>query len=71
MIYAPIAGELVSRDDFDPSRLAPTADTLRVWAHASSLAIAFWRSAAEDKRISAGFREMAKRHLRNLESRQA
>ena len=31
MIYAPVAGELVSREDFDPGKLAPTADTLRVW----------------------------------------
>src|SRR5207253_10966665 len=31
MIYAPVAGEIVPRDDFDPGRLAPSAQTLRVW----------------------------------------
>ena len=56
MIYAPVAGELVSREDFDPGKLAPTADTLRVWDAARKLAIAFWRSVAAEKRISSAFR---------------
>jgi len=38
MICAPVAGELVSREDFDPGKLAPTADTLRVWDEARKLA---------------------------------
>nr|WP_093111637.1 type II toxin-antitoxin system HipA family toxin YjjJ [Variovorax sp. CF079] len=66
MVYAPVAGELVSRDDFDPGKLVPTADTLRVWDAARKLAIAFWQSAAGDKRISGAFREAAGRHARSL-----
>jgi hypothetical protein len=69
MIYAPIAGELVSREGFDPARLAPTADTLRVWGQAWSLATVFWRSVAGDKRISTAFRSIAKRHAHSLETR--
>ncbi|MBT2321310.1 type II toxin-antitoxin system HipA family toxin YjjJ [Variovorax paradoxus] len=68
MVYAPVAGELVSRDEFDPGKLAPTADTLRVWDEALQLAISFWRSVTREKRISSAFRETAKRHARSLEA---
>ena len=68
MIYAPVAGEVVSREDFDPGKLAPTADTLRVWGEARELAIVFWRSVAKEKRISSAFRQTAKRHARSLEA---
>jgi hypothetical protein len=67
MIYAPVAGELVPRE-FDPGRLAPSADTLRVWGDAKELAIDFWNRAADDERISGEFRAMADRHARSLEA---
>lgn len=68
MICAPVAGELVSREDFDPEKLAPTAHTLRVWDEARKLAIVFWRSVAVEKRISSAFRQTARRHARSLEA---
>ena len=68
MIYAPVAGELVSREDFDPGKLAPAADTLRVWDEARKLAIVFWRSVAAETRISSAFRQTARRHARSLDA---
>lgn len=67
MMYAPVAGELVERD-FVPATLAPSANTLRVWGEARSLATEFWHRAAEDQRISAAFRQMAANHARGLEA---
>lgn len=62
MIYAPVAGEIVPRNDFDPARLAPTAETVRVWDAARRLATRFWELAAQDPMISAEFRGAARRH---------
>lgn len=66
MVYAPVAGEIVPRDDFDPAQLAPSAQTLRVWDLARELALRFWQLAAEDARISDEFRLLAARHARTL-----
>ena len=54
MLYAPVAGELVARD-FAARSLQPTTATLPEWERARGLAQAFWRTAALDARISAGF----------------
>jgi hypothetical protein len=66
MLYAPVSGELVPRDDWDPAALAPSAQTLRVWGEARSLALRFWQRVAGDERISGGFRAEAKQHARSL-----
>ncbi|MDP3650795.1 MAG: type II toxin-antitoxin system HipA family toxin YjjJ [Rhodoferax sp.] len=58
MLYAPVGGELVARD-FAARPLQPTAATLPEWAQAQTLASAFWRAAADDARVSAGFRRIA------------
>lgn len=67
MVYAPVAGEIVPRDDFDPAQLAPSAQTLRVWDLARELALRFWQLAAEDARISDEFRQLAALHARSLQ----
>ena len=64
MIYAPVAGELVPRHDFDPARLAPSAETLRVWDLARSMALDFWKSVGGEERISDEFRAIAGRHAK-------
>lgn len=65
MVYAPISGELVPRDDFDPARLQAGAQTLRVWDQARALAAEFWARAAADERISSDeFRRELQRHAR-------
>lgn len=66
MVYAPVAGELVPRDDFDPGRLTPSAQTLRVWNQARALAIDFWRRVVQDERISQAFRQEGLRHAESL-----
>lgn len=67
MVYAPIIGEIVSRDDFDPANLAPSAQTLRVWGQARDLATRFWELATQDARISDDFRSLAARHAQSLQ----
>jgi len=69
MIYAPVAGEIVPRDGFDPARFVPSAQTLRVWDQARELATTFWSRAAQDRRISEEFRASAQRHAESLRSR--
>ena len=58
MLYAPVAGELVARD-FATRPLQPTAATLPEWDRAKALAAIFWQAAAEDTRVSTGFRAIA------------
>lgn len=58
MLYAPVGGELVPRD-FASRPLQPTAATLGEWDEARGLALAFWRAAAADERVSADFRAIA------------
>lgn len=69
MVYAPVAGEIVPRDDFDPAALAPSAQTLRVWEPARALAVRFWQQAAQDARITPAFRRVAARHAGRLAAR--
>ena len=58
MLYAPVGGELVLRD-FAARPLQPSAATLPQWGEAKLLAAAFWRAAAQDARVSDGFRAIA------------
>ena len=58
MWYAPIGGELVTRD-FAARHLQPTAATLPEWPRAKALAVQFWQAAASDVRISSAFRAVA------------
>lgn len=63
MLYAPVAGEVVPRD-FAAQPPRPTVHTLPVWPRARELATRFWQRAAEDARISAGFRALAQANAR-------
>jgi DNA-binding Lrp family transcriptional regulator len=65
MLYAPVGGELVTRD-FAAEPLRPTAATLPEWAQAQTLAAAFWQAAAEDARVSTGFRAIAADNLNHV-----
>lgn len=58
MLYMPLHSEIVPRD-FVATPPQPSAATLAVWPLAQQLAREFWRSAAQDGRISAGFRAIA------------
>ena len=59
MLYMPIAGELVAQE-LGVEKMVPTANTLEVWNEAQGLALAFWEAVAQEARISAGFRELAR-----------
>lgn len=65
MLYAPVGGELVPRD-FDAGTLAPTAETIGVWAAARRTAQTFWGAVAKNASISSGFRKVAAGHERRL-----
>ena len=65
MFYAPVAGEVVERD-WASQLPRPNAETLAVWPQARELALRFWASAADDERISAEFREVARANGRAL-----
>jgi len=67
MLYAPVNGELVNRR-FTDRPLYPTAATLTEWPQAKDLAGAFWLAAASDKRISAGFRAIARENFASLQA---
>ena len=58
MLYMPIAGEVVAQE-LGAEKMVPTAHTLEVWGEAQALALAFWQAAAQDERISSGFRQLA------------
>ena len=58
MLYMPIAGEVVPQD-LAADQMVPTANTLDVWPQAQALALAFWEAAAQEERISSGFRQLA------------
>ena len=62
MLYAPVGGELVARD-FWARPPQPTAATLPEWEQAKTLAAAFWQAAADDARVSEGFRAIAAKNL--------
>ena len=67
MLYAPVNGERVARD-FNSRSLHPTSAMLTQWEQAKDLAALFWRAAALDKRISAGFQAIAQENLRSLQN---
>lgn len=58
MLYAPSAGGELPPRDFVP-RLLQTPSNAEAWAQAAPLAIRFWRSVADDGRVSAEFRGIA------------
>ena len=62
MLYAPVGGELVARD-FWARPPQPTAATLPEWEQAKTLAVTFWQAAADDARVSDGFRAIAAENL--------
>ena len=66
MLYAPVGGEVVPRD-FSDRLPRPTVQTLAVWPTARDLAIRFWRTCANDDRISAGFRAIARANAEALD----
>ncbi|CAB5679904.1 putative DNA-binding transcriptional regulator [Delftia tsuruhatensis] len=63
MLYMPINGEIVERDFTAPP---PTATTLAEWPRALELACRFWACAADDTRISDGFRHIAHANMKSL-----
>ncbi|MBA4194122.1 MAG: transcriptional regulator [Comamonadaceae bacterium] len=66
MLYAPVGGEVVPRD-FSDRLPRPTVQTLAVWPTARDLAIRFWRTCADDDRISAGFKAIARANAEALD----
>jgi hypothetical protein len=69
MIYAPVAGELPERD-FNPAVATPSAQTLRQWNAARTLAQRYWKAVATDDRISQAFRDIAGRHAHAMDEAQ-
>ena len=65
MLYAPLpGGELPSRR-FEPA--LPLPPQREAWSVACAAALAFWRMAAADARISAGFRRVCKANAARLD----
>ncbi|WP_343629028.1 type II toxin-antitoxin system HipA family toxin YjjJ [Roseateles sp.] len=64
MVYAPMRGMELPPRDFRP-KLPMPADVTS-WGAAAIAAVAFWRSAANDTRISAAFRAIAERNAAHL-----
>jgi hypothetical protein len=65
MLYAPEHDELVART-FEPP--GPTAETLRAYGRARTLAERYWQRCAGDERISAEFRGIAAANLGALQA---
>jgi serine/threonine protein kinase HipA of HipAB toxin-antitoxin module len=65
MLFAPAHDQLVARI-YTPAD--PTSDTLNVWGRARSLAEEYWRSLANEARISEDFRTLCAACLQSLES---
>jgi HipA-like C-terminal domain len=65
MLFAPAHDQLLVRI-YTPAD--PTSDTLNVWGRARALAEAYWRSLANEPRISAEFRTICAACLQTLES---
>jgi hypothetical protein len=65
MLHAPLpSGETPARDFTPPLPLPPQR---AVWHAAQQAALAFWRQAAQDERISAAFRALCERHARQVD----
>ncbi|MBP6599823.1 MAG: type II toxin-antitoxin system HipA family toxin YjjJ [Giesbergeria sp.] len=58
MLYMPLHSEIVPRD-FAGAPPQPSAATADVWPQAQQLAGQFWRKAAQDERVSVGFRAIS------------
>jgi hypothetical protein len=68
MLYAPLAGGEVPLPAFAPK--LPMPHDRDLWHEAAMAALAFWKSAAEDSRISADFREILRANRVKLEALQ-
>jgi len=64
MFQAPLAGGEVVARSFDPP--LPLPPQRAIWQTACQAALAFWQAAADDARISAGFRALCVQHGRAL-----
>ena len=65
MMYAPLPGGELPRRDFVP--VAPRPEQRTPWLAAAPAALAFWRSAASDTRISSRFRSICTDNSQRLE----
>lgn len=65
MLYAPLPGGEVPARSFLPA--LPLPAQRQAWTDACTAALSFWRSAAEDSRISAGFRQLCAANLKSLQ----
>jgi hypothetical protein len=65
MWYAPEHDELIDRT-FEPQ--GPTAETLRAFGRARSLAEQYWQACAGDERVSSGVRRIAAGNLAALQA---
>ena len=65
MLFAPLAGGEVAERQFAPP--LPLPRERPVWQAACSAALRFWRTAASDSRISAGFRAICRTQGERLE----
>ena len=66
MRYAPLPGGEVPPPDFDPPPPLPAQRA--AWLLACAVAIAFWARAAQDARISAGFRALCGANAQRLQT---
>jgi hypothetical protein len=64
MLYAPLPGGELPRRDFEPPLPLPAQRA--VWTTACTAAGRFWREAAQDTRISAGFRAVSELNSQRL-----
>jgi hypothetical protein len=64
MLYAPGRGVELPQREFTPS--LPLPAEREDWLAAADAAMAFWRAAAADERISAGFRAVCKANGKEL-----
>ena len=65
MLYAPMPGGEVPERDFRPS--LPLPPDREVWLAACRAALGFWRQAAADGRMTAGFREICRVNAERLD----
>lgn len=65
MLFAPLPGGEVPARPFEPTLPLPAHRP--AWLSACAAAIAFWRAAASDERITAGFRRLCAAHARRLD----
>jgi hypothetical protein len=63
MLYAPVQEQIVDWE-FQPS--PPNADAVEEWRRALPLAVKYWKEISLDKRISEGFKLIAKNNLEIL-----